>query len=930
MFQLLVVNIVEKLDSLKENKKSIIELDIEDLKEKIQEILFTINFNEDTINDKKFPQLEELNITNKQALGLFFLTYTTTLREELYYSCLWVSGIADALMDDEYENDLFFIRNYFIDDSTPNAYLNEAIQEAIIRFDLRDGYDEEEPSDTVFLHMGILNKFDNLNLFLTSTSKHPTVKELTNRRSKNFSSSFNNAWKTLQRYSQSLLNQKETSKILKENAWFMDFDLEKLLEAAKANLSSLLINKDEIERSFFLSSVKFEEEKLVFTLSGDDFFSLNLENSDNEYEIFIDGKLKSKLIKDETTNTYELENQILIEEPEKSYITIEIKDKSNSTIYIEEFVLFDFNHDILIFDQDGNFYTDKNDLLDSSKNYSILIDSDFETNIEENGFEYFDGYAQLLTNISKDSNLEVSDGEEYSFCLNFDKHIKTPDWMNYLELHTQKEFLTFDEEIEYKLQFNKLSTSSRREDELINIEEEAKIIRWTNCDGIVYDYDEKTFSTKLELNADMLLNRNNTIVIEFQGQTYTKKFNATIIEQTEKPKYRTFLKDKNSDITQLTQNTQLSSYDVKQGKFISLCFHENMILNPKEKRKIIRDKSIIYNNIELNKFFAIHVYPYYGEELSSVLKIYDDIRWNKICSITKEGIVKEYNASKNIVSLDTNELYSKLTLITLNTNYEINSSSVQIQDAQIKVPRGILGFCLVDGSRYVGSHFISNSIDIEVAFTNVEVLKFLRFSYFPFGDFFNLAEYEKNRVLREKARIEKKRVKKQLRETVQSDPSTFLKAFCEDELILDNLNLPLNFDHSKVIVEQMLFAIVFDEELAKKTLHDIILNRWQEKVIHFPMFLIYLLNITKDDRYINIFLDELPEDINEPNDEDEEFTKRIVTTLLGNHKINSFEKVNIKTITQEKERYFYIQKALNECFKIETIIQTKEEDMEKE
>jgi len=36
MFQKLVVNIVEKLDSLIENKKSIIELDIEDLKEKIQ------------------------------------------------------------------------------------------------------------------------------------------------------------------------------------------------------------------------------------------------------------------------------------------------------------------------------------------------------------------------------------------------------------------------------------------------------------------------------------------------------------------------------------------------------------------------------------------------------------------------------------------------------------------------------------------------------------------------------------------------------------------------------------------------------------------------------------------------------------------------------------------------------------------------------
>jgi len=925
MFQKLVVNIVEKLDSLIENKKSIIELDIEALKEKIQETLFTIDFDQDTINDKDFTQLKELNITNKQALGLFFLTYTTTLREELLYGCLWVSGIADALMDDEYENDKFFIENYFIDDSKPNTYLNEAIQEAIIRFNLRDGHDEETPSDTVLLHMGILNRFQNLNLWLTSTSKQSTVKELTNRASENFSTTFNTGWKILQRYSQSLLNKQETIKFLKQNVWFKDLNLEELLRAAKANLSSLLITKDDIEGNFFLSTVKFEDEKLMFTLKGDDFYSLNFIDSDDEYDIFVDNEFKTKLIKDKTTNAYTMENLISIEDPQNSIINIEIKDKSSNTIFIEEFVLFDFNHDILIFDQKGNFYDDKNDLLDSSKNYSILIDSDFETNIkEENVFEYFDGYVQLISNISKDSNLLVSDGEEYSFSLNFDKHIKTPSWINLLELYTQKEVLVFEEELEYKLQYNKLTNSTRKVDELIDINEEAKIIRWTNCNGIVYDYDNETFTSKLELNADMLLNRINTIIIEFEGQTYTKKFNATIIEQTENPKYRTFLKDKNNDITELTQSRQLTSYDVKNSQFKLLCFHENVLVNPQEKRRIVRDKSIIHNNFEFNKFFTIKSYPYYGEEISSVLKIYDDIRWNKICSITNEGIVKEYNESKAIVSLDTNGLYSKLTLITLSNNYEINSSVVEIQNEQIKVPAEILGFCLVDDSTYVGSHFLTTSINIQSAFTNVEVLKLLRFSYFPFGDFFNEAEYKKNRALREKTRNDKKKVKKQLRQTVQSDPTTFLKAFLEDDLVIENINLKLNFDHSKVIVEQMLFAIVFDEELAKKTLYDIILNRWQEKLIQLPMFLIYLLNITKDARYINIFLDELPEDIDEPNDEDEEFTKRIWTALLSDHKINSFEKVNIKTITQLKDKYYYIQKALMGCFKIELTEETEE------
>ncbi len=918
MFQTIVVNIAQRLDNLIQNKKSIIELDIEDIKEKIQETLFTIDFNQDTIDNKNFEELEELNITNKQALGLFFLTYTTTLREDLSYSYLWVSGIADELMDDTYENDNFFIENYFIDDAKPNDYLNEAIKEAIVRFDLRDGYDEDEPTDTVLLHMGILKRFKNLNLWLTSKSKHPTVKELTDRTSENFSPTFTNGWKVLQRYSRYLLSKEETTKLLKQNVWFKDFDLEELLKAAKSNLSSSLITKDDIESNFFLSTVKFEDEKLTFTISEDDFYSLNLE--DNEYDIFVDDKLQTQLIKNENTNIYELENSISIIDPQNSSINIEIKDKSNTTIHIEEFVLFDFNHDILIFDQDGNFYTDKNDFLDSSKNYSLLIDSDFESNIEEDTedtYEYFDGYVQLITNISKNSNFELSDGEEYDFCLNFDNHIKTPSWINHLELYTQNELLEFDKEIKYKLQYNKLSTSIKKVDELINIEEEAKIIRWTYCDGIVYDHED--FTAKLELSPEMLLNRIHTIVLDYKGQTYTKRFNTTIIEKTQKPLYRTFLKDKNNVSTQLLHNTKLSSNRVKDSQFITLCFHEDILKNPQENQRIIRDKSIVYNNFEINKFFSIKNYPYYGEELSSVFKIYDDVRWSKICSITKEGIIKGYDEDKAIVSLDTNDLYSKLTLITLDNNYEINSSEVEVQNGQIKTPKEIIGFCLVDDSKYVGSHFLTTDIDIKTAFSSVEILKFLRFSYFPFADFFNEPEYKENRVLREKAKNDKKKMKKILRETVQSDPSTFLKAFLEDELNIEEITLSLNFDHSKVITEQMLFAIVFDMELAKKTLYDIILNRWQEKLIHLPMFLIYLLNITKEARYINIFLDELPTNINKPAKEDEEFTKRILTSLLGNHKISGFEKINIKTITQREDKYYYLEKALIGCFKYEEI-----------
>lgn len=915
MFQKTTVKIIEKLNDLIQYKKSIIELDIEDLKEEIQETLFSIDFAQDTIDYQDFTELKELNVTNKEALGLFFLTYATTLREDLSYTSLWIGGIADALMDNEYENDQFFIGNYFIDDSEPNTYLNEAIKEAIKRFDLRDGWDEEIPSNTVLLQMGILNRFKNLNLWLTSTSKHLTVQELTNRTSENFSATFNKGWKVLQRYSQSLLTKPETIKLLKQNVWFNTFNLEELLTASKTTLESLLITKDDIEDNFFISSVKFEEEELIFSLKGDDFYSLKL--IDEEYEVFIDNSLTTRIIKEETSKLYILEESIKIRQPQKSSINIEIRDISNNTIYIKEFVLFDFNHDILIFDDEGNFKNDKNDLLDSSKNYSVLIDSDFETNTQEDTFEYFDGYVQLITNISKDSDFTANDGEEYNFTLNFDKYIQTPKWITHLELYAQKEFLIFNEETLYKLQYNKLSISARKKDELVDIDQDAKILRWTNCDGIVYDFDNETFSCELELSADMLLNRTNTIVIEFKGKTYTKRFNASILEETEKPKYRTFFKDKNNNITQLKQNTKLSSQEIKSSQFISLVFHESILTNPQELHRIVRDKSILYSSFEFNKFFTIKEYPYYGEEISSVQKIYDDVRWSKICSIKKQGIVKQCNTEKNTVTLDNTDEYSNLTLITLNNNYEIQKVDIEVQNDQITIPTDIIGFCLTDDTKYLGSHFLTTNIDIASTFTNVEILKFLRFSYFPFGEFYNEPDYEKNRVLREKARNDKKKVKKSIREHIQSNPTAFLQAFVEDHLNIDDLVLNLNFEHSKIMTEQMLFAVVFNEELAKKTIHDVILNRWQEKLIQLPMFLIYLLNITKDERYIDIFLDELPENIEEPTDVDEEFIQRMMTALLSDHKINSFEKINIKTITQLENKYFYIQKALSKCCEIE-------------
>ncbi|MGB5868136.1 MAG: hypothetical protein WBG69_09730, partial [Arcobacteraceae bacterium] len=587
MFQNTLVEIINRVENLAQNKRSIIEIDITDIKEQIQETLFHIDFTEETIQNQDLEELVNLNVTPKEALGLCFLSFVTTLRGELSYNSLWVR-IADALMEFEEDNNSFFIDNYFELQSEPTVYLNEAITDAVTRFNLRSGYQSTQPSDTILLQMGILKNLSNLSYWLTSTSKNSIIEILTNRTNENFSQTFFSGWKVLQRYSQSQLTKEQSIKLLRDNVWFKDFNFDELLNASKSALHTPFITKDEIENNFFLQNVKYEDEKLQFILNGDDFYILNLQEL--TYDVYVDGSIFSKLVKDETTNSYMLDTLLLVEEPENYKIKIEIKDSNKKVHYQDEIVLFDFNHDILIFDEEGQFYKDPNQKLDESKNYSLLIDSDFELEAnEENIFEYFDGYVHLVTNISKDSNFKADDGDEYQFSLNFTEHIKTPAWLNNLELYASSDYLSFDEPITYHLRHNKIAVSARQVDSLVEIEQEASIVRWSYSGGVVYDLDAiENFNYNMDLTYDILINRKNSLKIKVGDNFLTKQLNVALVEKTLKPRYRTFLKDRDDNIKYLKDTNKFTSNDIENNQIIITSFHEEFINQLELKTQILR------------------------------------------------------------------------------------------------------------------------------------------------------------------------------------------------------------------------------------------------------------------------------------------------------------------------------------------------------
>jgi len=929
MFQETIVEIIQRVNRLEHNKKSITELDIQDIKEEIQETLFSINFTPQTIEEQEFNTIQKLNVSNKEALGLFFLTFVTTLKNELSYNSLWV-GIIDALLEYEEDNNTFFVDNYCIDESELGSYLNEAIIAAILKFNLRDGYDNEKPTDTVLLQMGLLNRFTNINYWLSANSKNSIIENLTNRTNPNYSKSFHSGWKVLQRYSQSLLSKKETFQFLKHNVWFKDLNIEELLSASKTKLHSPLISKNEIENNFFLTQLFYRENTLQFILDVEDLYSINLK--DESYDIYIDGVFHTKLSKEELTKNYSLDTLITIEEPENYKIDIKIKDIHQQIIYEEECVLFDFNHDILIFDEHGRWYTDPNQKLDTTKTYSLLIDSDFDiTNADDTLHEYFDGYVHLVTNIKSDSNFTADDGDQYQFSLNFTQQIKAPTWLNQLELYAMSDFLSFDEPIKYQLRFNNITVSARQVDELIDITQEFSIVRWSYTGGVVYDLDAiENWDYTMELSYDILLNRKNTLKIQVGDTVFTKQLNVTFLEKTIKPKYRTFLKNSQENITFIKETNRLKDHDLISNKIIITSFHEDLSTMPELKTQVLRDKTNIFDRCTVNKFFTLSTHPFYGEEISSVKKIYDDVQWNTFCNIKIQGIIKNYDEKKLLATLHSDSKITNMTLITLDTSYRLSTHLVDTTQNTLQLPHEVLGFCLLNDGQYIGSFFTENDLDIETIFASVAILQFLRLSYYPFAEYFNGTEYEKNRAFRERARNEKKKAKRLLRVCIKNNPSIFLKAFIEDSFVIDDITIALHFDHSKAIAEQILFAIEFDTEESLKIIHEIILNRWQEKLVKLPLFLLYILNNINNERYYHIFIDELDDTITQEDGLDEEFVNRMINALLSDHKINRFEKINIKTITQGKHKDFYIRKALHKLIDRANEPEKEEEKQEQE
>ncbi len=882
-FEELILTISSKLDDVSGYKKSIIETDLGDLSGDIEDVLLKLRIDGHNYQKKNFPKLKEQKIQTVEAIGLLFLSYLTYgLRSDFTYSSMWPI-VSEGLM--RYERLTTFFKDKYLHNGHPNSFLVNCMGKACKRFELRNAFDHQDDEqyirNTILLQMGILNRFTNLNEWLSySTFNQITLRVLLNKEDENFSNSFSQGWRVLRRYRDHIIDNSVASSLLKQNVWFKGINIEDALNASRKKLGTKFLAEDEIDNVFFLDQIFYEENILKFVLNAEDLYALNLGGS--EYSVYIDDEYAAKVLRNDD-KVLVLDKKIIIKEPEDFSVYLELKNEDGDVVYSDEIVLFDLHDQILIFDDRGNTYKDISQKLVANRTYVMLFDSDLDCDTAlEYQVEYFSGYVTLVSGLSKDNNCMLSyDGEEL-FSLNFTASIEKPDWIDHLVVFAAGASLRLEEPTKFHL---KIFDMEDEENPLKELPEEAKIIRWTYAGSYVNEEDIENFAASIELSPELICERKHSFLIRYKSQTYSRTVHSVIYDHTDK--YHLMQRHKDGSIN-LIQGKPILNYD----ELIRSKFHLALFDYDKSKeQRFIKDKMKLYGKIDLNKKFQLSLLPKFGETIIVSKHLFNDIG-DVLFKVIRQGIIKDYNANTKTIYLRSIPTYlDECEFVVLNSNYEISSlhtSDFQVNNNKIELGSDFISLAIIYEGNYIGSLVQHEKINFEILPDDIEVIKALYLSYIP------LLIMEKDLLIG----------------WVQDHLMTFFKAFMSDSFETPNgQTVYFNFDEVNGTIDHLLYDVEFYKDEAQALLRDIIVNGWAEKALKVPILLIYLLILAQDKKLVSYFLFLLPE-VEIPEDRDEQFIESIIDGSLNHLDLSGNSKYNLKIAMHYKNKTFYLNEAL--------------------
>lgn len=882
-FDKLILEIVSRLSDVPEYKKSIIQADLGDLREYIEEELFKLRIAEYNCTNDIYPELFNNKIEMREAIGLLFLSHLTyNLRHDLTYAAVWPVIVENLRQFSR--TTTFFMDNY-IHANHSNSFLVECIGKACERFNLRNSYghakDEHYIRNTILIQIGLLNRFANLNTWLSGYLNQITIRTLLNKEDEYFSDSFSQGWRVLRRYRDHIIDSSVATSLLKQNVWFKELNLEDALKASRKKLGAKFLSEEEIENVFFLDKIHYEDRILSFEINAEDLYALKL--GGNDYSVYIDGVYAAKVLRNDD-NVLILDRPISVSEPIDFSVHLELKNEDGDIVYNDEIVLFDLHDQVLIFDDKGNIYKDFLKKLPSHRVYGMLFDSDIDCDAAPgHQSEYFSGYVTLVSALNVNNNCTLSyDGEEL-FSLNFTASIQKPEWIDQLVVYAAGARVNLEEEIEFNL---KIFKDDNDEDPFpLNLPNNAEIVRWTYSGGYVDAESIFNFSAKITLKPELVCERRHSFMIRYENMVYHRTLQSSIFDQTNT--YHILRRDKDGTIETIDRRSIVNYDDLIESKLCFALFNFTQARSP----RYIKDKIKLYGKVDLNKKVQLSDLPKFGETLILSEHLYNDVG-DILFKVIRQGIVKSYQpGDKSIELRNVPEYIGACEFIAVDNTYAVRSlepDEVTIIGNTIVLNEDYLSIFIVYKDNYLGSFVQHDHIDFQQIPKNRDVIQALYASYIP------LLILDKDLLYI----------------WIKENLTLFFSSFFEDYYVTPKKQkIVFNFDEVSAAMEHLLYDMVILKDDALELLKEIVSNGWADKLIKMPILLVYLLSLAQSTKFSTYFLDKQPE-VSEPEDRDEQFIKSTVAGLLNHHALNNVQKHNLKIAMHYKNKTFYLNEAL--------------------
>lgn len=863
--------------------KSIIELDLESNEvDEIVEYLF--HFNTDPL---------EMSGEEKAFFGLIFLTYISNrLQSKLSYSSLWKAIFSDIEESSKINSNL--LDRYFDVKHYPTLYLKEAIKYACKLFNLRNNFDCEDEHhyfrNTVLLQVGILNDgLEHLKLWLSHYNQPITISELLDLDSSNYSKQFSEGWRVIRRYRDNILSKEQATSILKNNKWFKYSDFNKLLEAAKQKHKKQLITTEEnFDLSvFYLEKIYYGNDGLSFTINVQDLYTLYLDGY--KYEIYIDNNYKGLLLANNQKELV-LDSEITFYNPDVNKVDLEVRNEDGDIVYASEITLFDFNEQVVLFDEDGNIHHNIFKKLNTSKKYHILVDSDLDCSFQEDAQrEYFDGYATLIPFIGYQNECKITYNDELLFELNFHAYVEKPSFIDQLVLYTQtNESFIIGNEYDFELKVMYVDESTD-DVSLLEIPDEAKIVKWSYSDGFVDDEDISIHKTMItSLYSEMITAPKHTLLIKYKKRVFKKVLYCNFYEKHRL--FRLFQNNKNGDSKLIEQGKQLNRADLKNYKYFLSSFGNNELY-------YLKNKSNFYQQIQPNKTFNFAQFTGFGEDIFFSKHLFNAHSIGMFKYVNSDEYISIKSTSTSCVVLKNELPYgSKIVALDKNGNYhEYEAQSINPSDKNIDFKEDLVSVIVVQGTLIIDSSNNIHVLKYLIDKFNFKNLQHLLVANFPF-----LATDLSTKFLRQQ---------------IINNFEEFFKVFYNDKITLNNSIYLLDFYQFKTLFDHLLLNVSFDPERSKKVLQELILYRKDTLLLETPIILFKLILSSNSKKMAAYFLNML-DNVKLKDERDDDFIKRMIDDLFNTVEIRGFQKHDFKVAMHYINGKYYLKQALEKFLNV--------------